>query len=278
MTSYEHKVQEFYDVALPCYQEIMGEHWHHGDPDAVAAGIPRQRSCEILEERIVALTGLGRGGRALDFGSGVGGPTLNMAKVTQASFVGVTNNDRLNQIARARASEVGLAERVSFVTLEDTGYKNLPFPDCSFDAVTFFESICHLTDKGALFREVARVLKPGGRIAGDDWIQRPFGEHQTEEQIMKLMTPVNEHILLPWHGTVEIYRKLMEDAGLEVFIARDLFPGVKCWGATQDSERSAWDNYEGPEQEMFRKGESALVAARNAGVFTLGMWVAGKPI
>jgi tocopherol O-methyltransferase len=49
LTGYEHRVQEFYDSALPCYEKIMGDRWHHPDPDALAAGLPRLRGCEILE-------------------------------------------------------------------------------------------------------------------------------------------------------------------------------------------------------------------------------------
>jgi tocopherol O-methyltransferase len=273
----EHTVQQFYDSALHCYQQIMGDRWHHGDPEAENAGLPSLRACQILEERIVALSGLPVGGKAIDFGSGIGGPTCHMAKVSGASFVGVTNNERLNQTARAKAAQIGLGEKVTFLTLEDTGYKNLPFAEGTFDAATFFESVCHVPDKAALFRELARVLKRGGRVAGTDWVQRPFGPYQTEEQIMKFMEPVNEHIAIPWHGTVGDYKKLMEEAGLRVAVARDLFPGIECWGSTPDSERSEWINYEGPEAEMFRKGKQALDDARKAGVFSVGMWVAVKP-
>jgi tocopherol O-methyltransferase len=275
--SYEHKVELFYDSALHCYMEIMGDRWHHGDPDATAAGLPRIRCCEIMEERVVALLGLGSGGKALDFGSGIGGPTCHMARVTGASFVGVCDNERLNTVGREKIAALGLAGRVSFLTTENTGYKSLPFPDDTFDAVTFFESICHVSDKPALFRELARVLKPGGRLGGEDWVQRPFGEHQTEEQIMTLMGPVNELFVISGHGTVEGYRDMMALAGLDVLVARDLFPGVICWGATQDDEKPRWLGYEGDQATMFRDGERALLLAREAGVFSLGMWIAQKP-
>jgi tocopherol O-methyltransferase len=276
METYEHRVQLFYDSALHCYQAIMGDRWHHADPDALAVGLPRLRGCEILEERIAALVGLGPGARAIDFGSGIGGPTLHMSHVTSATMVGVSNNERLNELARAKAAKLDMADRVSFITLDDLGYKNLPFPDASFDGATFFESVCHVPDKAALFHELARVLKPGARIGGMDWIQRPFGEHQSEDAILQFMTPVNDAISIPWHGTVERYRELMEAAGLTVSIARDLYPNVRCWSAVQDAETPAWETYSGPEQQMFRRGEEALAAARRAGVFTIGMWIATK--
>ncbi|HEX3763421.1 MAG TPA: methyltransferase domain-containing protein [Kofleriaceae bacterium] len=277
LAGYEHRVQEFYDSALPCYERIMGDRWHHADPDALAAGLPRLRGCEILEERVVALCGLGAGDRALDFGSGIGGPTLHMARVTGASFVGVSNNDRLNAQARAKAARAGLSGRVAFLTLDDLGYKALPFPDGSFQAITFFESVCHVPDKPALFRELARVLAPGGRLGGMDWVQRPFGMYQTDAQIAQFMQPVNDAISIPAHGTVASYSALLADAGLRVAIARDLYDGVLCWSTVQDDETPAWTSYEGPEQQMFRRGEEALAHARRAGVFSIGLWVAAKP-
>jgi tocopherol O-methyltransferase len=275
---HEEKVRAFYDSATHCYQSIMGHTWHHGDPAAEARGLSVLQACQLLEEELVRLSGLLPGGRALDFGSGVGGPTLHMVQVSSASFVGLSNNELLSQRARARAAELGLAHRASFWTTGDEDYKTLlPFADASFDAVTFYESICHLPDKAAFFRAVYRILKPGARLVGIDWLQRPFGEHREEAQIMKFMGPVNEFICIPWHGTVEKYQALMEQAGFAVAVARDLFAGVKCWGSTPTTERSQWLNYEGPQGELFRKGKEALDAARDAGVFTVGMFVATKP-
>lgn len=273
---HESKVREFYDSAGHCYEAIMGDTWHHGDPEAEARGLGILEACQLLEEKLVAESHLRPGGRALDFGSGVGGPTLHMAKVSSASFVGIANNDQLNQKARARAIEAGLDDKVKFITVGDLDYKSLPFSDACFDALFFYESVCHLPDKAAFFREAFRLIKPGGRLAAIDWLQRPFGEHQTDAQIMKFMGPVNESICIPWHGTLESYSKMIQDAGFQLIIARDLFEGVHCWGSTPKEQRSQWLDYEGPNQQLFRTGKEALDAARGAGVFTVGMFVASK--
>jgi tocopherol O-methyltransferase len=274
---FETKVREFYDVASHCYEHTMGDRWHHGDPTAEAAGKSFLEACEAIEESLVRAAGLRAGHWALDFGSGIGGPAFHMARVSGARFVGVTNNEQINQRARARAVERGLERQVSFVTLADTDYRNLPFADASFDAVMFCESVCHLPDKAGFFCEAARVLKPGGRLAGTDWMQRPFGEHQTEAQIMQFMAPVNEHIRIPWHGTVDGYRRMLQDAGLDVLEARDLFENVECWGSTPPEERELWLQYAGPDAQLFVDAKHALDAARRAGVFTIGMFVAAKP-
>jgi tocopherol O-methyltransferase len=276
--NHEHKVREFYDSAVHCYQSIMGYTWHHGDPGAEARGLSVLEAAQALEEKVLAQSGLQPGDRALDFGSGVGGPTLYMAKRSSASFVGLSNNEVLSQRARERAVELGLSDQVSFLTTGDDDYKHLlAFADGSFDAVTFYESVCHLPDKAAFFRSVFRILKPGCHLVGIDWLQRPFGEHRTEEQIMKFMQPVNECICIPWHGTLGGYKKMIEDAGFQVTLASDLFEGVKCWGSTPTAERPQWLNYDGPDGERFRMGKIALDAARDSGVFTVGMFAATKP-
>jgi len=274
---HETKVREFYDSATHCYETIMGDTWHHADPEAEARGLSILEASQLLERTLVDESKLGANGRALDFGTGVGGPTVYMAKVSGARFVGITNNELCNQKARVRAAEAGLSGRVTFVTVGDTDYKNLPFADASFDAVFFYESVCHLPDKQAFFDEAFRMLKPGARIAGIDWLQRPFGAHVTEEQILAFMGPVNEAICIPWHGTLEGYRSMLASAGFEVSVARDMFEGRQCWGSTPPEQRSEWLEYDGPNRETFRKGKQALDAARAAGVFTVGMFVALKP-
>jgi tocopherol O-methyltransferase len=276
--SHENKVREFYDVAVHAYQSLMGHTWHHADPEAEAKGMSVLEAAQVLEQKVVDASGLKPGGRALDFGSGVGGPTTYMAKISSACFVGLSNNEGLSQKARAHAAEMGLAGKVAFWTTGDDDYKTMvPFADGSFDAVIFYESVCHLPDKPAFFRSAFRILKPGGRLVGVDWLQRPFGENQTEEQIMKYMQPVNEYIRIAGHGTLGSYTKMLEDAGFAVTMAKDLFEGQKCWGSTPDADRPAWLNYEGPEGDLFRKGKVALDGARDAGVFTVGMFVGNKP-
>lgn len=276
--NHEHKVREFYDDAIHCYESIMGDRWHHGDPQAEASGVPALRACELLEETIVSLSGLKKGDRALDFGSGIGGPTLHMSKVSSASFVGVTNNDGLTERARQNAAKNRLAAQVSFLTIGDSDYQTLPaFADGSFNAVTFYESVCHVSDKAAFFRAAFRVLAPGGHLAGIDWLERPFAAHQSEESILSFIKPVNDSTCFSGLGTVRGYRSMLEAAGFQVTMARDMFEGVKCWGSTPTDERPKWLNYEGPGAETFRRGKIALDAAREAGVFTVGMFAAQKP-
>ncbi|WP_326573268.1 methyltransferase domain-containing protein [Streptomyces sp. NBC_00481] len=275
---HEQRVRTFYDYAGPAYEALMDDTWHHGDPAAEARGLPPRQAARALEERLVRLAGLRPGDRALDFGSGVGGATLHMAARTGATFVGLSNNEWLSQRARRLAAERRLADRVQFLTVGDEDYTTLAaWPDMSFDAITFYESVCHLPRRERFFRSAHRLLKPGGTLVGVDWLQRPFGPHRTPEAIAHFIDPVNDTVCLAGLGTLHDYESMLEDAGFLVTLAEDLFPGIPCWGSTPPKDRPKWLGYDGPGAERIQAGKHALDAARGAGVFTVGAFAARRP-
>lgn len=95
------------------------------------------------------------GGTVLDLatGSGLGVPLL----VAAASVVVALD---LDEVAVRTAKATGPTAAV----VADGG--RLPFPDATFDAVTSFETIEHVSDAGALLAEIRRVLVPGGTFYG----------------------------------------------------------------------------------------------------------------
>ena len=108
------------------------------------------------------------GKRVLDIGSGVGGiDALLVASYHAAEVVGIDVEPLLIERARSLAASKGLSDRVSF-RLVDPG--PLPFADASFDVVFSKDAIVHVPDKPALYREVLRVLRPGGRFLASDWL------------------------------------------------------------------------------------------------------------
>ncbi len=287
--SQEERVRRFYtsvaeggEGATHAYLELMGDIWLHGDPAAEATGLSQAEAARVLLQRYMNDANVQRGDLVIDFGSGPGGATLTMAAATGARFVGISNSETPNQVARARAAERGMADRVSFVTVGDQDYRTLtPWPDNCIDAATAIESPCHLSDRQALFTALFRVLKPGGRLVVMDWIQRPFGSYRTEEEIAGIIRPVCDYIRLAFPlGTVDGYATQLIAAGFTVLNAQDLWEGKECWGSTPPQDRDKWLSYDtghADEADLFARGKQALDTARGTGVFSVAYWLAEKP-
>jgi ubiquinone/menaquinone biosynthesis C-methylase UbiE len=108
------------------------------------------------------------GKRILDIGSGLGGvDALLVNEHGAGEVIGIDVEEQLIEVARERISRQRLGDRISF-QLVDPG--PLPFPDCSFDVIFSKDALVHIADKPALYREMIRVLRPGGSMIAADWL------------------------------------------------------------------------------------------------------------
>ncbi|HTA14634.1 MAG TPA: class I SAM-dependent methyltransferase [Solirubrobacteraceae bacterium] len=105
----------------------------------------------------------GREDRVLDVATGTGMVAQALVERYGCKVVGLDQSAQMLAGAQARlAADRGLAERVSLVRGEA---ERLPFAEQEFDHLTFTYLLRYVEDPGATMAELARVVKPGGRIA-----------------------------------------------------------------------------------------------------------------
>ena len=146
------------------------------DPNRFAQDLFRSlpRRYDALE----ALLSLGQNGRwrremvahaveadpktVLDVATGTAGVALALARDTRAQVTGIDITESMLRQGRTRVARAGADDRVRLVRGQA---ERLPFPDDSFDALTFTYLLRYVADPAATLRELARVLKPGAAMA-----------------------------------------------------------------------------------------------------------------
>jgi len=111
-----------------------------------------------------ALASLGEDelGRVLDLCGGTGDLSVELARGRGAGRVVCCDFSHEMLLAAApKFVRLGLAERIDRVEADGL---NLPFPEASFDAVTVAFGVRNLSDMNRGFREMLRVLRPGGKL------------------------------------------------------------------------------------------------------------------
>lgn len=108
--------------------------------------------------------------RVLDVATGTAGVAIALARATDAEIIGVDISEPMLERGRERVDAAGLDRRIS---LQRARAEQLPFPDGSFDAVTFTYLLRYVADPAAALAELARVLRPRGGMASLDFYVPP---------------------------------------------------------------------------------------------------------
>jgi SAM-dependent methyltransferase len=135
-------------------------------------GYPQPELSNVPEATVQSFAGvanphvLGRideGATVLDLGCGAGTDLLIAAQMVgpEGHVIGVDMTPGMLKLAMASAREMGVADRVE---LHESLIESLPLPAAEVDIVISNGVIDLVPDKDAVFAEIDRVLKPGGRL------------------------------------------------------------------------------------------------------------------
>jgi len=195
---------------------------------------------------LVSRMEVGPEGTILDVATGTAAVAIELVRQKGCRVVGLDQSPEMLAAARSRIEAAGLADRI---TLVEGGAEALPFPDGSFDGLTFTYLIRYVEDPRAILAELARIVRPGGIMAGLEFglprgVWRPLWEvyvrvglpvsgaaiaHGWREVGSFLGPSIRElHDRLPIARQVQLWR----EAGLEdVRVTRlSLGGGYVVWG------------------------------------------------
>nr|WP_281068711.1 methyltransferase domain-containing protein [Ramlibacter agri] len=266
-------VNRYYGLCIPFYREFLGDHWHTGYYPADGACGPRD---QLRMELVIADSArLAPGASVLDVGCGVGGTACHLAQVLGVHMRGLTPDAEQLALARGRASALRLEDRLAF---DLGGASALPYPAGTFDAVLFFESACHFPDRPRFFAEALRVLRPGGVLAGEDWLA-------AGPQPARVLW--SQRIATAWAipalGSLDDYARQMAEAGFAVELARDmrgemaLLRGFIADAGRRDEVRAELADTPDLIRNSIIEGLLVLGEAAERGAFTIGRFLARKP-
>jgi len=173
--------------------------------DRHAAGWDRDRppDLEARLARVVEVAGIAPGWRVLDVGAGTGPLIPHLAEAVGEAGLVVAVDFAMKMLAQAKAKGLGARAR-----LAQASVAVLPFAAGRFDAVTCNAAFPHFPDHRRALSEMARVLRPGGRLV----ISLPVGRAAVEAIHHQAGGPI-EHDSAP---DAEAMRSMLEAAGLRV--------------------------------------------------------------
>lgn len=165
------RVPLYFDHLIPAFQAgHLGRSVHLGHFDELTSTsrTPFAAAQARLDAQVLALAEPANGLRFLDVGCGFGGTLEALGRdFSWLTTTGVNLDAR--QLAICRGIAARMSNRHSWVQADAAA---LPFGDASFDRALSIEAMFHFSSRRAFYREVARVLAPGGIFAASDmWLE-----------------------------------------------------------------------------------------------------------
>ena len=174
----------------------------------------REATRELAE-----LARLRDGDRVLDVGCGIGGPARTLEVECGCRVTGIDLTEEYCLTAEMLTARMGLIDKVDF---RHCSAVDTPLDDGSFDVVWTQHMIGHIQDKEALFTELRRVLRPGGRLTIFEPCLGP-GE------IPPHLVARGDNSAVYFVASADDYRRMVPASGFQELVWRDVTPQGVMW-------------------------------------------------
>lgn len=173
--------EKYYDLVTDFFEYGWGKSFHF----APQAQNEKTKDAMLRYElKVAEALNIKTGMKVLDVGCGIAGPMKNIAQKSGADIVGLNINSYQIKKAQAYIRQSGLEKTCSF---HQGNFMKVDLPNSSFDAIYAIEATPHAPDKTMCFKEMYRLLKPGGCFSGYEYaLLKNYDEHNPEHiQIME---------------------------------------------------------------------------------------------
>lgn len=260
----QEQIQQFYDSSSGLWEQIWGEHMHHGYYGERGDQPKERRQAQIdLIEALLQWANVERSQAILDVGCGIGGSSLYLAEKFNARVTGVTLSPVQAERAIVRARDANLGETTKFLVADAL---DLPFADNSFDLVWTLESGEHMPDKVKFLQECYRVLQPGGLLLMATWCHRPTTTQPLTVEEQKHLAEIYRVYCLPYVISLPEYEAIAQSLQFQALRTDDWSKAVApFWDVVIDSAITPAAVF-----GLLRSGWTTIQAALSLGLMQQG--------
>ena len=233
-SKYADMVNKYYDLATSFYEYAWGDCFHFAHRlkgETLRESIKRHE--HFLASKFTAGMKPKKGQRpkVLDVGCGIGGPAREISAFCGVDVVGLNNNAYQVQ----RAKDITAAKREAAKDAVDAAgpsvlgscdfvrgdFMKMPFEDNTFDAAYAIEATCHAPVAEEIYKEMLRVVKPGGHVAIYEWcLTDKYDPKDESHKLFKHQIEIGNG--LPDIRTTRECKQAMQKAGFQVVEDIDL--------------------------------------------------------
>jgi sterol 24-C-methyltransferase len=184
-------------------------------PPILDNSLSLSKNQDLMEERMARDMKMPPGAKVLDIGCGRGRIAQHMAQYGGFHVTGINIDPVSIQEAKDNAAYLNLTHTLDFKVHDYN--KPFPFPDNHFDGIYEVGAIMYVKDGDfvPIFKEVMRMLKPGGFVAFNDWVTLPGykPEDSVHKEMMRKVREVSGWVYLAKSHEMP---NAMKTAGLDV--------------------------------------------------------------